>query len=173
MAVLRRVLTCCEQTRQMFQIEFMQAGATTWEAAKVFTPRGGGRGAAPGGNTAVPGGRPRVPTQPPLEGSFTIGTAYPGCPYCQATGFFRCGSCAQLNCWNEQGTWTTCGLCGNAGQIAGSIDSLAPEPPPPTGPTALGNQGPGGRPPRPLPPGRTPRPQIPPGPRRPLLPPKG
>jgi hypothetical protein len=60
-----------------------------------------------------------------INGSFGLGEAYPGCVYCGADNFVRCGRCRELSCYD--GSWEVfnCPRCGNSGRVNGTIDSLS------------------------------------------------
>lgn len=49
---------------------------------------------------------------------------YPGCPYCRDTGFYECGVCSRLNCWNRKDEVMTCAWCDTKVKLGGAIDSL-------------------------------------------------
>ena len=34
-----------------------------------------------------------------VTGSLNTDPGYPGCPYCGASGFVRCGVCGKISCW--------------------------------------------------------------------------
>ena len=46
-----------------------------------------------------------------LSGSFQADEEYPGCPYCHATGIFKCGNCGGTSCYYND-TVVTCHWCG-------------------------------------------------------------
>ena len=47
-----------------------------------------------------------------LSGSFSADPEYPGCPYCEAVGFFIC-ECGKMSCWDiNKGNLVTCYWCG-------------------------------------------------------------
>jgi hypothetical protein len=57
-------------------------------------------------------------------GSFGIDPAlYPGCPYCHAPGFLKCG-CGKIACWDGESRVVTCPWCGAKGELGGAIESL-------------------------------------------------
>jgi hypothetical protein len=60
-----------------------------------------------------------------IEGAFEVAGTYTGCPSCGARSFVRCGACAQLSCFGQDGGYFTCTWCSNAGPIAGQIRSLS------------------------------------------------
>lgn len=59
----------------------------------------------------------------PISGSFALQATYPGCPHCQATGFFKC-SCGRVACWNQESRTVTCPWCGQSGELSGELTSL-------------------------------------------------
>jgi hypothetical protein len=36
-----------------------------------------------------------------MSAKIHIGSSYDGCPYCRATGYFRCGRCRMFSCWDS------------------------------------------------------------------------
>jgi len=45
-----------------------------------------------------------------MSAKIHIGSSYDGCPYCRATGYFRCGRCRMFSCWDSytrDHTWIT------------------------------------------------------------------
>ena len=50
----------------------------------------------------------------PIQGSLMATAEYPGCPYCRTSGFFKCGKCGKINCFNNEEI-VTCNWCGNSG----------------------------------------------------------
>lgn len=59
-----------------------------------------------------------------ITGAFEFDVKYPGCPYCEATGIYKCGSCGKVACWDGQLT-VTCPGCKRTARIAGQIDKLS------------------------------------------------
>lgn len=49
-----------------------------------------------------------------VQGSLAATNDYPGCPYCGTRGFFKCGICGKINCFNNEEV-VTCNWCGNSG----------------------------------------------------------
>ena len=60
-----------------------------------------------------------------LNGSFQTGKEFPGCPHCEAKGFFRCGSCGAIACWDAESIGVTCPTCHTAGELSGEITQIA------------------------------------------------
>lgn len=58
-----------------------------------------------------------------ISGGFMLDGTYPGCPYCKATGFFKCG-CGKVACWDGERTTVTCPWCGSTSSIGGQIEGL-------------------------------------------------
>lgn len=57
-----------------------------------------------------------------ISGAIATSKDYPGCPYCGAKGFFQCGKCGKITCWNGE-TTVTCKWCGNTGRTSqGNFD---------------------------------------------------
>jgi hypothetical protein len=61
----------------------------------------------------------------PINGAFNLGETYPGCVYCGANNFVRCGRCKELSCYDDSWEVFSCKRCGNSGRITGTIDSLS------------------------------------------------
>lgn len=51
-----------------------------------------------------------------VSGRIVVDDEYPGCPYCETKGWFSCGKCGKLTCYNGE-TVVTCGWCGNKGEV--------------------------------------------------------
>jgi hypothetical protein len=62
-----------------------------------------------------------------IKGTFSLGPAYPGCVYCGADNFVRCGKCKELSCYDNSWEVFRCARpgCGNSGRISGTIESLS------------------------------------------------
>lgn len=50
-----------------------------------------------------------------VSGKVATDEEYPGCPYCGTKGWFSCGRCGNLTCYNNE-TVVTCAWCGNKGE---------------------------------------------------------
>lgn len=61
-----------------------------------------------------------------ISGVINISSTYPNCPYCGATGFYRCNQCGKIVCWDPNVSKVTCPWCGNSSevQIATEFDSI-------------------------------------------------
>ncbi len=59
-----------------------------------------------------------------MKGSFEIADEYPGCPYCEGNGMYKCGSCGKVACWDSVTITVTCPTCGVKADIGGDLDSL-------------------------------------------------
>ena len=59
-----------------------------------------------------------------INGSFALEATYPGCPHCQGHGFFKCGGCGQVACWNGESRSVTCPCCGQSSELSGELSSL-------------------------------------------------
>lgn len=53
-----------------------------------------------------------------ISGHVQLDPEYPGCPYCNATGWVSCGACGKLTCWNGRTRHFTCAWCGNTGELS-------------------------------------------------------
>jgi hypothetical protein len=58
-----------------------------------------------------------------IRGAFEIDDAYPGCPHCPNTGFFRC-RCGKVGCWDLTTRQVTCPWCNGKVLLGGSITNL-------------------------------------------------
>ena len=104
------VLSRCSRSRQPFGIRFEEKGRNCWIADWAFPLKE---------TTARREGYDRGE----IAGSFTFDPAFPGCPSCRASSFFKCGACGKVNCWANE-TVITCSWCGNRGGIEGQVDRL-------------------------------------------------
>jgi hypothetical protein len=59
-----------------------------------------------------------------VSGKFSIDAAYPGCPSCNAKGFFKC-QCGYVNCWDCDTKIVVCSWCNHQSHIDGNIESLS------------------------------------------------
>lgn len=59
-----------------------------------------------------------------IAGTFTLDTAYPGCPYCEAKSFFNCG-CGKVNCWDGKTKIVACSWCNQTSELGGQIETLS------------------------------------------------
>jgi hypothetical protein len=60
-----------------------------------------------------------------VKGIINIDSEYPGCPHCEAQGFYQCGKCNKIACYSGQ-TEVTCPHCGHKGGVveAESFDNI-------------------------------------------------
>jgi hypothetical protein len=58
-----------------------------------------------------------------VEGNFTIGDAYPGCPFCSARSLIQC-ECGHVSCISDMTTLARCPWCGNQGRVSGQAHAL-------------------------------------------------
>ena len=49
-----------------------------------------------------------------VRGSIEFDAEYPGCPYCGRMGFYICGNCNKVICYNGEGGKVTCPNCGRS-----------------------------------------------------------
>lgn len=54
-----------------------------------------------------------------ISGQMGLDENYPGCPYCGAGGWFKCGKCGKLTCHSGESV-VTCAWCGNKGECTTS-----------------------------------------------------
>ena len=106
------VLARCRITRQLFGIRIEEKYPTQWLADWAFSIHEKQAKKEGYGNSQI-------------RGSFGVDMAvYPGCPNCQAPGFFKC-SCGKLGCWDGESRTVTCPWCGARIELGGSIDALS------------------------------------------------
>ena len=58
-----------------------------------------------------------------VEGNLYALDSYPGCPYCGAKEFVRCGTCGRLTCWNQEDKYV-CAWCGNSGDVTPATEKF-------------------------------------------------
>ncbi len=58
-----------------------------------------------------------------VDGAFYLGSHL--CPYCEQTGFMKCGKCHSFSCIKEGEKNFTCVVCGNVGTLNGTIKSAS------------------------------------------------
>lgn len=52
-----------------------------------------------------------------ITGSFDTVEGYPGCPYCEHTGFIVCGKCKKISCYHGE-EMSVCQWCGNSSRVS-------------------------------------------------------
>lgn len=62
-----------------------------------------------------------------VSGSIQLGSEYPGCPHCGAQGFYQCGGCKKIVCYEGHEEQATCPHCGNTAGFnqAESFDGIS------------------------------------------------
>jgi TerY-C metal binding domain len=101
----------CSYSRQAFGIRFEEKAKGQWMANWAFAVKETyAKKEGYDHNTIV--------------GTFTLDTAYPGCPYCQTKSIFKCG-CGKVNCWDRKTNTVTCSWCNQTGEINGQIETLS------------------------------------------------
>lgn len=58
-----------------------------------------------------------------ITGTIITSDEYPGCPYCGASGFFRC-VCGKLNCWDGVNYTVDCMWCNDTCTLGGKLQNL-------------------------------------------------
>jgi hypothetical protein len=58
-----------------------------------------------------------------LEGEFSFGDVYPGCPHCKGASAYQC-SCEKLSCWSGASNEVRCPWCNTSATVTGSATSL-------------------------------------------------
>jgi hypothetical protein len=105
------VMARCSHSQQSFGIRFEQKLPNQWVADWAFAIK---EAAA----------KREGYDKSEIAGSFGFDAAYPGCPYCEASGIFKC-SCGKVACWDGKCRKVTCPWCGRSSEIAGEIESLS------------------------------------------------
>lgn len=100
----------CEHTGQSFGVRMEEKARGRWVADWAFALK----------ETAA---KREGYDQTQINGSFAFDAAYPGCPYCEATGLYKC-QCEGIACWTGKGQSVTCPWCGANGQVGGPVESL-------------------------------------------------
>ena len=59
-----------------------------------------------------------------IQGRILLAREFPGCPYCGNGGFFSCGGCGKLTCWNQKDDKVKCANCNSNITLTGTIDKL-------------------------------------------------
>lgn len=57
-----------------------------------------------------------------VHGSITLDSNYNGCPHCGETGFFICGVCGMLACYNGNSSKVVCPHCNNTLSLTESAE---------------------------------------------------
>ncbi|HEY9605898.1 MAG TPA: TerY-C metal binding domain-containing protein [Allocoleopsis sp.] len=105
------VLTKCSFAKQSFGIRFEEKLSGQWVADWAFAIKE---------SAAKREGYDRSK----VAGTFGFDSAYPGCPFCKASGIFKCG-CGKVACWDGEHRTVTCPWCGATSTITGQIESLS------------------------------------------------
>jgi hypothetical protein len=104
------VMSRCTQFKAGFGIRLERQAAKQWQATWAFAIKEG---------VAKKEGYDKSQ----ITGNFSLATSYPGCPHCQARGFFKCG-CGNVACWNRENRTVICPWCGQRGELSGEVTSL-------------------------------------------------
>jgi hypothetical protein len=113
MAVPRVVIAMgqCSKAKQRYGIRFERQGDKQWSATWCFAIK-----------ELVAKREGYEQTQ--MNGEFVLHSAFPGCPYCSASSFFKC-ECGKLACWSGEGRTVSCPWCGEVGELSGKVTNLA------------------------------------------------
>jgi hypothetical protein len=111
------IMAKCSKTKENFGIRLEEKLSGQWVADWTFRMKAA---------TAQREGY----DQSRISGSFDIDDAYPGCPYCQDSGFVLCNGslfshCSKVSCGS--GSTHTCPWCNQTAKIGGKIQSLNTE----------------------------------------------
>lgn len=100
----------CNSSKSLYGIRFEQIDFNSWEYTWAFPIKE---------SAAKQEGFDKTT----IKGTLIEGDEYPGCPFCNAIGFFLC-SCGHLNCWNSKKKRVTCSWCGETGELSNGIDKI-------------------------------------------------
>lgn len=103
------VMARCSQTGNSFGIRMEQKLPRIWLADWAFPLKE---------KTAHKEGYGRTE----IKGIFGFDGRYPGCPYCQAPGLFRCHD--HNACWDGKTRKVTCPWCNEMIELGGNVTSL-------------------------------------------------
>jgi hypothetical protein len=104
------ILARCKKTKKLFGIRLEEEHTSRWFADWAFSIQE---------NKA----RKEGYAQNTIQGSFDIDPAYPGCPHCQAPGFFQC-SCGKIGSYDGESRQVICPWCGRKIELSGLITSI-------------------------------------------------
>lgn len=96
------VMAKCSRSRQSFGIRMERKANRTWYCTWTFRLSDTAASREGYSDTSV-------------SGLVDLDQEYPGCPYCEAMGWFKCGNCGKLTC-NSGETYVTCAWCGQSGE---------------------------------------------------------
>lgn len=101
----------CSKSKQCFGIRLERQAANEWAATWSFAMKEG---------VAKKEGYDKSR----VSGAFALAPGYPGCPHCQGHGFFLCGGCGKVGCWNRESRSVICPWCSQTGELSGEIGNL-------------------------------------------------
>lgn len=105
------VMSRCYKTKKLFGIRFDKEKNNVWKAAWAFPLKEGAEKREKGFSVTI-------------KGKFTIGTEYPGCPYCKNPSYYLCGNCKKLICYDTKIIHVTCPQCGYEGDLDSAITEI-------------------------------------------------
>ena len=109
--IAKVALAKCQKSKQLFGIRMEQKGYGTWELTWAFA-------------LDARYARKEGYDKESVNGSFSCGPEYPGCPYCGSRQWVKC-TCGKLGCWHGEGMFT-CPWCGRSGEVV-SVESMSIE----------------------------------------------
>ena len=59
-----------------------------------------------------------------INGIIDFSHIYPGCPHCGSLGFYQCGNCKKITCWNGEKNKDICPHCGNENSFGKATDKF-------------------------------------------------
>jgi TerY-C metal binding domain len=105
------VLGRCNQGRRLFGIRFVSETDSVWVGVWAF-------------DVLEQEAKREQWDDNRIDGTFSFGPEYPGCPYCGAHSVAKCG-CGRITCWNGTQNSLTCAWCGSTGRLGGVVKSLS------------------------------------------------
>lgn len=101
----------CTQGRRLFGIRFVSATDGLWVGRWAF-------------DVLEEEAKREQWCDSSIEGTFSLGREYPGCPYCGARSVAKC-ECGRITCCDGKQKSLTCAWCGSRGRLGGVVKSLS------------------------------------------------
>jgi len=100
----------CYKTRKKFGIRYERINENVWMATWAFP-------------LIEASAKKEKLSVNSINGSFTFGSEYPGCPYCNSLCLFKCG-CGIISCWDGETNPITCPSCNHTGNLEGDVTNI-------------------------------------------------
>lgn len=101
----------CQETSEEFAVRFEQQGGT-WAAMKAWKPQEDEIDESTNSERTT------------VTGGISTHHSYDGCPDCSKNGFFKCGTCSSLSCYDGYSDTAYCHVCDEKRRISGNIDEI-------------------------------------------------